>query len=120
MNEGESAADYAGFSVDGDSDLDGDGLDDLWVSASMSGAGGTGAGAGYLIYGGGSGGMSLADADVRITGSTRETFGETGQLPGDVDGAGYADLAVTGGTQYTLLRPTVYVFSGPFGSTLIT
>jgi hypothetical protein len=48
---GEAADDYAGHSVSGARDVDGDGFDDLLVGAHYDDAGGTKAGAAYLLVG---------------------------------------------------------------------
>ena len=50
--EGETTGDYAGFAVASAGDIDGDGFDDLFVSAYYNDGGGSNAGAGYVVFGG--------------------------------------------------------------------
>ncbi|HND28894.1 MAG TPA: MopE-related protein, partial [Myxococcota bacterium] len=65
---GEDVADYAGESVDVGHDLDGDGTHDALVGAYAHDLSGSVSGAAYVIYGPVSGTLSLAAADVKITG----------------------------------------------------
>jgi len=62
--QGDMAGDYAGLSVSGAGDVNGDGIDDLIVGAPYSDDGGTFAGEAYVIYG--------------QTGATRGTLDLTG------------------------------------------
>jgi hypothetical protein len=73
-------------------DLDGDGLDDLVVSA----AGSSGAGTAWLLYGSTSFGrdIDLDDADASFTGSDAHDNLGSAVAAGDFDGDGYDDLAL--------------------------
>lgn len=91
----ESSGDYAGTSVAGDGDVDGDGTDDLWIGAYMESTAAEYAGAAYLILGPVSGTVSLASADAKILGvSTWSTLGRQIRLPGDIDADGYDDAYI--------------------------
>ena len=54
----------AGESVDANGDVDGDGLDDLWIGGSGNSLGGSGAGAAWLVISGATGARALADSDA--------------------------------------------------------
>jgi hypothetical protein len=88
---GESTADYAGWSVSGDFDFDADGADDYIVTAY---ANSSYTGAAYLIYGPGTGATSLADAPVKVAGSSAYTyFGQAATGVPDMDGDGDDEMA---------------------------
>ena len=93
---GENAFDWAGYSVSGAGDVDGDGLDDLFVGAPQNSAGGLEAGAAYLVLGPVSRYVDLAvSADATLVGE--EALDEAGcsvSGAGDVDGDGLDDLLV--------------------------
>ena len=119
---GEKSGDFAGWSVSGDVDVDGDGVPDIGVGAPSSDTGGTNAGAGYLVLGPASGTTDLSDADAIFTGaSTLDYLGSGVSLAGDVDGDGYGDMLV-GAYGYDLGTASeigiVYLFEGPLTGTI--
>lgn len=73
-------------------DLNGDGFGDLAASAPASSAGGVGAGAVRVFFGGAS--LSSGMRAVRLTGSAGDEFGDVISSAGDVNGDGFADLAI--------------------------
>ncbi len=92
---GETYGDYAGASVAGAGDLDGDGYDDLLIGATGQDDGGGNAGAAYLLMGPISGELSLSAADVRFTGEdSGDQAGSSSSAAGDVDGDGFDDVIV--------------------------
>ncbi len=92
---GEDTWDYAGCSVAGAGDVDGDGFDDILVGADGQGAGGTVAGAAYLVLGPVTGDLPLAEADAKLVGESAEDHaGESVAGAGDVDGDGFDDILV--------------------------
>ena len=115
---GEASYAYAGISLDGAGDVDGDGVDDVIVGSSLESTAASYAGAAYLLLGPLSGSASLSTADVKWTGEAeRDEAGLSVAGAGDVDGDGYADLLVgapkadgdsvsDSGAAYLLLGPT--------------
>ncbi|MFT5684613.1 MAG: hypothetical protein ACI8RZ_005557, partial [Myxococcota bacterium] len=92
---GESSGDYSGAAVAGVGDVDGDGLSDIFVGAWGDDDGGSSAGAAYLILGGVTGTLSLASADLKLTGeSSGDYSGSAVAGAGDVDGDGLDDLLI--------------------------
>ena len=96
---GESASDYAGYSVSSAGDVDGDGLGDVLVGAFRNDGGGTDAGAAYVVLGSSLGTSStiyLANsADYKLVGEDISDFaGVSVSSAGDVDGDGLDDLLV--------------------------
>jgi hypothetical protein len=97
---GEASLDYAGFSVAGAGDVNGDGLADFLVGADYNDAGGPEAGAAYLILGrdtpsggylSGTGGNTI----YRFAGEAGGDHAGSGvDGAGDVNGDGYADLLI--------------------------
>jgi len=94
---GEAAADYAGRTLSGNADVDGDGLPDLLVGAYGSDDGGAAAGEAYLLLGGTSrwsGSLGLAAADASWVGDAGEYLSLELALAPDLDGDGFDDIAI--------------------------
>ena len=92
---GEDGADYLGYRLGGQGDLNGDGVPDLLMSAIGQCEGGLDAGAIYVMNGPVSGDLSAADADRKVLGSgRRELAGQVLSVAGDVNGDGYGDFVV--------------------------
>lgn len=125
---GEDAGDWAGASVAGAGDVDGDGYDDVLLGAPrVNGAVGR-EGAVYLLYGGEgvdrlSGVIDLDDADVTFAGEAEENhLGESVASAGDVDGDGYDDILL-GAPRAPFMSPTTgsaYLFRGTSGAEALT
>ena len=91
---GEAATDYAGISVSGAGDINGDGLDDLLIGAHGSDAGGTDAGIAYLliapVYS-----ITLSSSHARLIGEEdSDLAGAFVHTAGDTDGDGFDDLFI--------------------------
>ena len=92
---GESSADTAGYAVGGAGDVDGDGHDDLLISAVYENVDTDSAGAVYLVLGPLSGVEGLAGAHAKLLGEARsDMVGESVSSAGDMDGDGFSDLLV--------------------------
>jgi len=112
---GVAADDGAGYAVASD-DLDGDGVGDVVITAPyVDTTDAYSAGAAYVISGAraASGDLSLADADVTLTGVTASYYLGSSAGAGDLDGDGQADLAVAAGFAGDSVGGEVYVWSGP-------
>ena len=91
---GEAAGDYAGISVDGGKDIDGDGTPDLLIGSLNLTENGVVGGGAYIVYGPPSD-MDLATADVRLTGTgDDDEAGRVVALLGDIDGDGTSESLV--------------------------
>ncbi len=89
---GEASGDWAGASVAGLGDVDGDGFDDIAVGSWYESSVGEEAGAVYVLNGPVSGTFSLAYSDAKMTG---EVAGDTLSRPaeaGDMDHDGIGDI----------------------------
>jgi hypothetical protein len=85
---GETNPSYAGWSIDGNGDVNRDGFTDVIVGAYYHNPGtGNGAGAGYLIYGPQTGTMGLSDVRAKMYGTAaNEYVGTKVGFIGDQDG----------------------------------
>jgi hypothetical protein len=115
---GENGGDASGISVSSAGDVDGDGLADLMIGASLNDDAGDAAGKTYLFFGstvasGGSFDLSLADASFVGEGSDDHS-GYSVSSAGDVDGDGYDDLLIGARRNFGWAGKT-YLF---FGSTV--
>ena len=92
---GETASDWAGWSVSSAGDVNADGHDDLLVGAPYEDGGGSNAGAAYLVLGPVSGEMDFSLADAKLIGEAASNFtGHGVSSAGDVNADGFADLLV--------------------------
>jgi len=94
----EAAGDYAGWSVSGAGDVNGDGYDDFLIGAYGNGEGADMAGQAYLILGKSSGwamDTSLAYSDASFIGEGDNNYaGISVSGAGDVNGDGYDDFLI--------------------------
>ncbi len=118
---GSSTTTYVGGVLAGGDDLDGDGIEDLWVSGQGIDYGGSNTGGAFLVTGPFST-VTLADADAAVAGSTAYQELGTSVAVADLDGDGYTDYLA--GAQYDDSAYTNagawYGFYGPLGSSPIT
>ena len=111
--DGESSGDRFGFSIDGGSDLDGDGVPDIVVGASQNDEAGSNAGKIYAISG--------ADYSVIFSAlgeASNDRLGFSVAIAGDVDGDGTDDV-IAGAPRHDDGGPDsgrAYVFLAPSGA----
>ena len=107
----DGGVDYAGFSVSSAGDVDGDGFDDLILGAPFVDDGATvGVGEAYLIFGraaGFPGGLGLStltdDQGTQLLGGQRyDRAGYSVSSAGDVNGDGFADVAIGAPSDFPL------------------
>ena len=102
---GEVEGDWAGFSVDGAGDVDGDGFDDIVISAVEASESWDGAGQVYLVFGRTQGwGMdaTLSDANASYLGEAAlDWAGRSVAGAGDVNGDGIDDVLASAGSPDT-------------------
>jgi hypothetical protein len=126
--QGDAANDYAGFSVSGAGDVNGDGYDDLIVGARNGDDGGTDAGEAYVVFGTASGfgadvsgrqvidltSLSASEGFIIQGDAAGDTAGYSVSSAGDVNGDGYDDLIVgaTGGDDGGTSAGEAYVVFG--------
>ena len=94
---GESAWDFAGYSIASAGDVNGDGYADILIGANRDDAGFTDAGAAYLILGSdiALSDRSLASANAKLTGEAVDDFaGRSVSSAGDTNGDGLSDVLV--------------------------
>jgi len=118
---GESVNDWAGDSVSGAGDVNGDGLDDVLVGAYREASGGSEAGAAYLVLGPISGTVDLSGADAKLVGEAAgDGAGVSVSGAGDVNGDGLDDVLVgayyeaSGGSD----AGAAYLVLGPISGTV--
>ena len=99
--QGDTAEDWAGFSVSAAGDINGDGFGDLIIGAPLGDDGGDGAGEAYVIFGKASGFSTVdltnlaASAGFIIQGDAAgDAAGWNVSAAGDVNGDGFDDLIV--------------------------
>ncbi|MCP4711969.1 MAG: hypothetical protein GY869_25390, partial [Planctomycetes bacterium] len=95
---GENEGDLCGYSVAGPGDVNGDGFNDLLISAYLNNGGGIEAGKTYLIFGKASGwalNTDLSTADASFSGEDDlDSAGWSVSGAGDVNGDGYDDFLI--------------------------
>ncbi len=116
---GESTSDYAGQSLSGAGDVNGDGYDDFLVGAACDDDVASASGAAYLFLGPVTGSASLSTADGKLRGySSSDYLGSTVSGGGDLNDDGYDDMALVA-SGYS--SGTAYVVNGPYtGTSTIT
>ena len=109
---GENEGDYAGYDVSGNSDVDGDGFNDILIGALFEETGGREAGAAYLVSGPVTSIMDIADAEAKLTGHEGDWAGYSVAMAGDLNADGYDDIIV-GALQGEGMLGAAYISYGP-------
>jgi len=112
---GSDSGSHLGWINSLDGDVDGDGIDDVGVSAALITAGDV-----WLLYAGtlALGDVDTGKADVHLAGDTSgDEFGYTMDMGGDLNADGSDDVAVTA-PNYDSGNGAVYVFNGPLSGTV--
>lgn len=95
---GDDPGDAVGLHLGKPADVDGDGLDDLFIGAPGQTEGGEDAGRSAIVLGRslveGGANQRLSDADIRVDGPAPEAQASVINSVGDIDGDGFADVAV--------------------------
>jgi hypothetical protein len=95
---GENSGDFAGSSVAGCGDVNGDGFDDILIGSPTNDDGGSDSGKAYLIFGNSSGwdfDFYLSNANASFYGeNASDKSGHTMSAAGDVNGDGYDDILI--------------------------
>jgi hypothetical protein len=110
----EARGDFAGGSVAGADDVNGDGYADFLVGAEYNDDGGLVAGKAYLLYGPVTGNRDLSLADASFVGE-EDLVGWSVSGAGDVNGDGYADifLGAPDNSEGGMVAGAAYLFYGP-------
>jgi len=116
---GTVANENLGTGVAGAGDVNGDGYDDILISAPFGE--GNGSGSVYLFYGPLSGSLTSADADaVLMSDAADDSFGMTLGTAGDINGDGNADIYVGAPTsgRVDVEGGALFVFWGPLSGAI--
>ncbi|WP_050771956.1 beta strand repeat-containing protein [Maritimibacter alkaliphilus] len=99
--QGDAASDWAGYSVSGAGDVNGDGIDDVIVGAFRNDNGGVSAGEAYVVFGKSSGtanidlsSLALSDGFTIRGDAAGDAAGVSVSAAGDVNGDGIDDVIV--------------------------
>jgi predicted transcriptional regulator len=94
---GENAGDYAGFSIAGGGDVNGDGYDDILIGSWDSSPGNISRGKVYLIFGKGPGwsmDINISKADASFVGEYPGDYASYVDIAGDINGDGFDDILI--------------------------
>ncbi len=111
---GVSEGDFLGGQNAANGDIDGDGVNELLVSAYMADYVGTDDGAAYLFYGPVSGTHAADEADTVVYGGPSSwELGWFTSIGGDLDADGQDDLVISANGELELVDGAVYLFYAP-------